>query len=184
MNNSSTGGYLAPVQSVPPIEDSALEDFLRTMIAGVTGLDANFVLSLPQPPTSTPPESGVNWCGFTVSSFQSDANAGLLHVPADDGSDTYVRHEDIEVKCQFYGRNASQYARMLRDGVYVPQNREQLQLSDFGLVDTSGIVSTPGVVDQQVQRRCDISMFLRRKVTRTYRVLNLASVQTSVVSER
>ncbi|MBN4665433.1 hypothetical protein HUS70_07430 [Pandoraea nosoerga] len=183
MNDSSTGGFLSPVQSTPPIEDSALEDFLQTMIAGITGLDGALVRPFPQPVAPKIPESGINWCGFTVADFEPDANAGLLHVPASDGSDTYLRHEDIEVKCQFYGPNASQYARVLRDGLYVPQNREQLQLNDFGLIDTSGIVAAPDVVNQQVRRRYDVTVRLRRKVTRTYRVLNLLSAQTSTASE-
>ncbi|VVE79400.1 phage neck terminator protein [Pandoraea sputorum] len=183
MNDSSTGGFLSPVQSTPPIEDSALEDFLQTMIAGITGLGGAFVRPFPQPAAPKIPDPGTNWCGFTVSDFEPDANAGLLHVPADDGSDTYLRHEGIEVKCQFYGPNASQYARILRDGLYVPQNREQLQLNDYGLVDTSSILSAPDVVNQQVRRRYDMTVRLRRKVTRTYRVLNLESAQTSVASE-
>ncbi|MGD1324975.1 LIC_12616 family protein [Pandoraea pnomenusa] len=184
MNDSSTGGFLSPVQSTPPIEDSALEDFLQTMIAGVTSLDGAFVRPYPQPVAPKIPEPGTNWCGFTVADFQPDANAGLIHQPADDGSDTYLRHEDIEVKCQFYGPNAGEYARVLRDGLYVPQNREQLQLNDFGLIGTSSIVGAPDVVNQQVRRRYDISVFLRRKVTRTYRVLNLESAQTSTTTDQ
>lgn len=184
MNDSSTGGFLSPVQSTPPIEDSALEDFLQTMIAGVTGLPEAMVRPYPQTIAPRVPEPSVNWCGFTVADFDADANAGLQHQSSDDGSDTYLRHEDIEVKCQFYGPNASQYARVLRDGLYVPQNREQLQLNDFGLIDTSAIVPAPDVVNQQVRRRYDISVFLRRKVTRTYRVLNLESAQTSTTTDQ
>lgn len=183
MNDSSTGGFLSPVQSTPPIEDSALEDFLQIMIAGITGLDGKLVRPYPQPTAPKIPEPNINWCGFTVADFEPDANAGLTHQPADDGSDTYLRHEAIEVKCQFYGPNASQYARVLRDGLYVPQNREQLQLNDFGLIDTSSIVAAPDVVNQQVRRRYDISVYLRRKVTRTYRVLSLVFAQTTVVGE-
>lgn len=180
MNDSSTGGFLSPVQSTPPIEDSVLEDFLQTMIAGITGLDGVLVRPFPQPTAPKIPEPDINWCGFTVSDFEPDANAGLQHVPADDGSDTYVRHEGIEVKCQFYGPNASQYARILRDGLYVPQNREQLQLNDYGLVDTSSILGAPDVVNQQVRRRYDMTVRLRRKVTRTYRVLNIISADLTV----
>lgn len=183
MNDSSTGGFLSPVQSTPPIEDSALEDFLQIMIAGITGLDGKLVRPYPQPTAPKIPEPNINWCGFTVADFEPDANGATTHQPADDGSDTYLRHEAIEVKCQFYGPNASQYARVLRDGLYVPQNREQLQLNDFGLIDTSGIFGAPDVVNQQVRRRYDISVRLRRKVTRRYRVLNLLSAQTSTASE-
>lgn len=181
MNDSSTGGYLSPIQSTPPTEDSALEDFLHTMIAGITGLDAQFVWPLPT--TSEPPAPSVNWCGFTVISFEADSNTALQQLSADDTGLRCIRQEAIEVRCQFYGPNAGQNACVLRDGLYVSQNGEQLQIHDFGLIDTSGITAAPDVVNQQVRRRYDVSVRLCRKVTRSYRVMSLVSAQTSVATE-
>lgn len=180
MNDSSTGGFLSPVQPTPPIEDSALETFLQTMIAGITGLAADMVQPYPQTTTSPPPATDVDWCSFIVTGFTQDANAALVHQSANDGSDTYTRHEDIDIACRFYGAHAGQNAGVLRDGLYVPQNREQLQLNDFALLNVSGYVAAHDLLDQQVRRRFDITVRLRRKVTRTYRVLNLNSAQTSV----
>ena len=38
MNDSSTGGYLAPAVDAPPAEDDDLDDLVHDLIAGTTAL--------------------------------------------------------------------------------------------------------------------------------------------------
>ncbi|HDV6327447.1 TPA: hypothetical protein RJR39_003540 [Burkholderia cenocepacia] len=183
MNDSSTGGYLAPAVDAPPDEDDALDDLLHDLIAGITALPPDLVRPRWQPVVAKQPEPGVNWCAFGIQTQTPDASPAIVHNGADEGSDTYIRHQDLEVLGTFYGPAAKGYAQRLADGLALPQNREQLQLLDMAFVSVSEIRATPDLVNQQWVRRYDITVKLRRKVTRTYAVLNLKSVQASTTTD-
>lgn len=175
-NTSATGGYLAPTAPVPP-EDDALDDLLQALVAGVTGLPGNLVRPRVQPTVPKQPEASVNWCALGVTVQTNDAGPAIQHNPVGDGSDTYIRHQDIELLCTFYGPGAKGFAQRLADGLAIPQNREQLGLNDMAFVSAGEIRAAPDFVNQQWVRRHDITVTLRRKITRTYAVLNLLSAR-------
>ncbi|MCA8120437.1 hypothetical protein LGN07_17080 [Burkholderia cepacia] len=183
MNDSSTGGYLAPAVDTPPDEDDALDDQVHDLVAGVTALPPDLVRPRWQPVVAKQPEPGVNWCAFGIQTQTPDASPAIVHNGANEGSDTYIRHQDLEVLCTFYGPAAKGYAQRLADGLALPQNREQLQLLDMAFVNVSEIRAAPDLVNQQWVRRYDMTVKLRRKVTRTYAVLNLKSVQASTTTD-
>ncbi|MCA7953855.1 hypothetical protein LGM43_26660 [Burkholderia seminalis] len=183
MNDSSTGGYLAPAVDTPPDEDDALDDLVHDLVAGVTALPLDLVRPRWQPVVAKQPEPGVNWCAFGIQTQTPDASPAIVHNGANEGSDTYIRHQDLEVLCTFYGPAAKGYAQRLADGLALPQNREQLQLLDMAFVNVSEIRAAPDLVNQQWVRRYDMTVKLRRKVTRTYAVLNLKSVQASTTTD-
>ncbi|MGX5887797.1 phage neck terminator protein [Burkholderia gladioli] len=183
MNDSSTGGYLAPTVEAPPDEDDALDNLLHDLIAGVTALDGSLVRPRWQPTVPKQPAPNVNWCAFGVSDQEPDANPVIQHDGTGDGSDTYIRHEGIEVACTFYGPNAKGYAQRLADSLAIPQNREALGLNDMAFVGVSKILPAPDYVNQQWIRRYDITFTLRRKITRTYPVLNLLSVHATTTTD-
>ncbi|WP_322083964.1 LIC_12616 family protein [Burkholderia sp. BCC1972] len=183
MNDSSTGGYLAPAVDMPPDEDDALDDLVHDLIAGVTALPPDLVRPRWQPVVAKQPEPGINWCAFGIQTQTPDASPAIVHNGANEGSDTYIRHQDLEVLCTFYGPAAKGYAQRLADGLALPQNREQLQLLDMAFVNVSEIRAAPDLVNQQWVRRYDMTVKLRRKVTRTYAVLNLKSVQASTTTD-
>lgn len=205
MNDSSTGGYLTPSVASPPLEDAELDALIQQMVVGITGLPGNMVRPRWQPVVPKQPEPSVNWCAIGVTTQDSDAGPAIVHqadfvgnvVLADgtqvaessgpvgygdiNGRDTYIRHQDIEVLASFYGPNGKRYAQQLSDGLAIPQNREQLGVNDMAFVDAGAIRAVPEMVNQQWIRRYDMTVRLRRKITRTYAVLNLlsADVQTT-----
>lgn len=181
-NTSATGGYLAPTAPVPP-EDDALDDLLQALVAGVTGLPGAMVRPRWQSTVPKQPEPSVNWCALGVDVQENDASPAIQHDPDGDGSDTYIRHQDIELLCTFYGPAAKGYAQRLADGLAMPQNSEQLGLNDMAFVSAGEIRAAPDFVNQQWVRRYDIKLALRRKITRTYPVLNLLSAQASTETD-
>ncbi|MGU2444434.1 phage neck terminator protein [Burkholderia cenocepacia] len=183
MNDSSTGGYLAPAVDTPPDEDDALDDLVHDLVAGITALPPDLVRPRWQPTVPKQPEPSVNWCAFGIQTQTPDASPAIVHNGANEGSDTYIRHQDLDVPCTFYGPAAKGYAQRLADGLALPQNREQLQMLDMAFVGVSEIRAAPDLVNQQWVRRYDMTVHLRRKVARTYAVLNLKSVQASTTTD-
>ncbi|NSX05089.1 phage neck terminator protein [Cupriavidus gilardii] len=183
MNDSSTGGYLAPVAASPPLEDDALDDLLQEMVAGITGLPPTMVRPRWQPTVPKQPEPSVNWCALGITAQENDAGPAIQHDPTGDGSDVYQRHQEIELLCTFYGPGAKGYAQRLVDGLAIPQNSEQLGLNDMKFVSVGTIRAAPDFVNQQWIRRYDVTVALRRKITRTYPVLNLMSAQVKTETD-
>jgi hypothetical protein len=180
MNTSATGGYLVPAVASPPLEDDALDTLLQNMIAGISGLQGAMVRPRWQPTVPKQPEPGVNWCAFGVMSQQNDAGPALQHDPAGQGNDVYIRHQDLTVLCSFYGPGAKGLAQALADGLTIPQNNEAIGAQGMRFVDAEVIRAVPDLVNQQWIRRYDLNIRMRRKIQRTYPVLNLlsATVQT------
>jgi hypothetical protein len=180
MADSSTGGYLSPAVASPPLEDAALDALFQQMIVGITGLPGSMVRPRWQPTVPKQPEATVNWCALGITVQTPDAGPSITHNPAGDGSDTYVRHEAIEVLASFYGPNAKQCAHQLLDGLAIPQNLEQLKANDMQSVDTGEIRPAPDLVNEQWIRRFDVMLNFRRKVTRSYAVLNILSAGVTI----
>lgn len=175
-NTSATGGYLAPTAPVPP-DDDDLDNLLQELVAGVTGLPGEMVRPRWQPTVPTQPEPTESWCAMGVSVQTNDSGPAIQHDPAGDGSDTYTRHQQIDLMCSFYGPSAKGYAQRLADSMSIPQNSEQLALNGMKFVRASDIQPVPVLINQQWNRRYDLTLMLRRKIIRTYPVLNLLSAE-------
>lgn len=182
MVDSSTGGYLSPIDLPAPLDDAALEAALQTMIVGISGYTSDQVLALPADLAALP-DLTANFCCFALGAFSADDSPSITHHPEDDGTDIYTRHEVFDVNCRFYGPNACEYARRLRDGLGVPQNREPLQKNDFAFVRTSDMTPAHEMLNGHWTRRFDMSICLRRKITRVYAVRNLLSSDISIETE-
>ncbi len=181
-NTSATGGYLAPTAPVPP-DDDDLDNLLQELVAGVTGLPGEMVRPRWQPIVPKQPEPTENWCAMGVSVQMNDSSPAIQHDPAGDGSDTYTRHQQIDLVCSFYGPSAKGYAQRLADSMSIPQNSEQLALNGMKFVRASDIQPVPALVNQQWNRRYDLTLTLRRKITRTYTVLNLLSAEVQSTTD-
>jgi hypothetical protein len=179
-NDSSTGGYLSPAVSSPPLEDDALTAIFQQMIVGITALPGNMVRPRWQPNPPKQPEPTVNWCALGIAVQTLDDGPAIIHNGTGNGSDTYIRHEQIDVLASFYGPNAMQNAQLLSDGLAIPQNLEQLKAQDMNSVDTGKIRAVPDLINEQWIRRYDIELTFRRKITRTYAVLNILTAQGTV----
>lgn len=181
-NTSATGGYLAPTAPVPP-DDEDLDNLLQELVAGVTGLPGEMVRPRWQPTVPKQPEPTENWCAMGVSVQTNDSGPAIRHDPAGDGSDTYTRHQQIDLMCSFYGPSAKGYAQRLADSMSIPQNSEQLALNGMKFVRASDIQPVPALINQQWNRRYDLTLVLRRKITRTYPVLNLLSAEVQSTTD-
>jgi hypothetical protein len=181
-NDSSTGGYLAPAAPLP-LDDASLDDALQALVVGITGLDGTLVRPRWQPVVPRQPDPGVTWCAIGVTSEKPDANAAIVHdgsAAGGQGVDTLYRHPVIEVLASFYGPSASAAAGALRDGLQIGQNREAMRAQGLAFIDSGDVTAAPDLVNQQWVRRQDLSLRLRRLVTRVYPVLNLTSAPTQI----
>lgn len=179
-NDSTAAGYLQPVGGAP-LEDSALDAIFQQMIVGLTGLPGNMVRPRWQPTVPKQPEPNVNWCAVSVMDIEPDPNP--YEQQNDDGSESFIRHEILPVLCSFYGPSAMSYAAQARDGIYVSQNNAMLDQHEMGLVEASRITPAPDLVNQQWVRRYDLTIRVRRRVVRTYQILDILSAQATVDSD-
>lgn len=179
-NTSATGGELLPASVSVPDFDLELDKALQPVVSGVTGLSGDLVRPRWQPTHPRMPEIGIDWCAIGVIDVQPDDNPAMMHDPAGEGHDDLIRHEVLTVLASFYGPHAARHAGLLRDGLYVAQNREPLDAAGIGLVSTDSIRMVPALVNEQWQRRADISITLRRIVRRSYPVLNILSAPGSI----
>ncbi|KAF1069151.1 MAG: hypothetical protein GAK45_01172 [Pseudomonas citronellolis] len=180
-NTSATGGYLAP-EGTPTPADEALEDILQPMVAGITGLPGKFVRPRWQPGTPKQPEPDVDWCAIGVMQTKQDANPAIEHDGSGDGEDKYQRHQDLILLATFYGPSAQGYGQRLSDGISIPQNREALKALNMDFVEAGELIAATDLVNQQWVRRYDLRIRLRRKIERTYPVLNILSADTPVIT--
>ncbi|MGF6837063.1 hypothetical protein QF001_000930 [Paraburkholderia youngii] len=180
MTDSSTGGYLSPAVASPPLEDDALTAIFQQMIVGITGLPGNMVRPRWQPNPPKQPEPTTNWCALGIAVQTLDDGPAIIHNGAGNGSDTYIRHEQIDVIASFYGPNAMQNAQLLADGLAIPQNLEQLKANDMNSVDTGEIRAAPDLINEQWVRRYDMQLTFRRKITRAYNVLTILTATGTI----
>lgn len=175
MNDSSTGGFLAPTSTFG-LEGQALIRQLQQLVAGITGLPGSSVLQRWQPEPATYPPLGTDWAAVGRGERTGDTFPYLRHSSTqnqEQGADILHRTEVLEVRCSFYGPNADQHAEDLKDGLFIAQNLEQLQLLGMGLVDAGPLLTVPIKLQGKWQYQVDITFRLRRAQVRTYPVLNL-----------
>jgi len=182
MPDSSTGGFLVP-SSTPPATDQDLENIVQELIVGLTGLNSDFVVPRYDPGFDNQPEVTVNWCAVSVMDVRPDPNPAIEHISTGDGSSSLSINERIEVLASFYGPQGQQYAGIARDGLYIPQNNGWLKQYDMGLVTVGTVRSVPELINKQWRRRFDLPFTLRRKVSRTYSVLNLVEADLTLQTD-
>lgn len=180
-NTSATGGYLTPVGTAAPAEDVELDRILQGMVKGITALPGPMVRPRWQQEIPKQPEPSANWCAIGVTDSKSDANPSITHNGTGDGADWYSRHEALTVLASFYGPESKAFAGLLRDGIYIPQNREALRTHRMVFVSASEVKPVPELVNQQWIRRYDLFLEMRREIVRTYPVLNILSAEVSIV---
>lgn len=181
--DSSTGGYLQPGALSPPIGDASLEAIFQAAITGITGLPGNMIRPMWQPSPPKMPEPSVTWAAMGIAATTPDAGPYIEHQPGGSGTDSYQRHEDIELFCTFYGPQGQSYASAFRDGLAIPQNNEALGLQGVSWVECGPLRSAPELFNQQWIRRYDLTIRFRRQVKRTYQVLNILSSSDVLVSD-
>ena len=180
-NTSATGGPIVPATPYP-VDDDALDTVLQLLIVGVTGLPATLVRPRWQPIPQKKPEANVNWCAIGVTSDTPDDGPSITYDPINNNA-IYTRHENIMALASFYGPFAKTNAGIARDGFAINQNLEPLLALAMSLIETGPIVALNELVNQTWIKRRDMTLHLRRKVTRTYPILSFASASGSTQSD-
>lgn len=177
-NNSATGGYLRPTSSQPLPGNLSLEDFIHSVIAGITGFPGNLVRPKWQVNPPKQPDIGIDWIAFGINEIAPDANA---YVNLDkDGNNVLARMEKVQVGIGFYGPNAQENISVFRDGFQIQQNVEALLLANMGFNGISSAVRGPDLVNQRWVERYEVVLTLVRTVQRIYPVLSFASAGGSI----
>lgn len=173
-NTSASGGYLLPTTTPLP-GDVTLTQFLQNVLVNLTGLTPSLVRSKWQyePPKQLPNPQD-NWMAFAVTINTPDANAYLQEV---DGEGSLQRHEDLQLICSFYGSLSNENASVLRDSFQITQNRDQLSTANIGFTGVSASTFVPEFINNRWFPRTDITVLLKRRVDRTYAVLDFASAK-------
>jgi len=202
-NTSATGGPLAAKPQFvlgPPsggtaglgcgvlggsnIEDGAqiggLMGFFQALIVSLTGLPGNYVRPRWQQNAPVQPDISTNWCAFGQVRSSADFNANEAHI---NKMNVTLRNEVIELQCSFYGPQADNYARDLRDGLQVAQNREVLTLNGMGLVDTGDLTPVPEETKGRWYYRIDLPLRIRRVLLREYPVLDIESASIQLQTD-
>lgn len=178
MSTSVTGGYTLPTSTVQPPRHLSLEQFLQTVLVGVSGLPGPLVRPRFQIEPPKQPDIAENWLAFSVMEERPDANGALL--TDGDGATTYQRHSDLSIQCSFYGPRALDYAELVRDGFQIPQNRDALTLADMGFVETTSALRMPELINERWFNRFEMGIRLRREIKRTYAILPILSANGTI----
>jgi hypothetical protein len=179
INDSSTGGYLSPVNFNGDLEDVLLNRFLHGLVIGLTGMKGSLVFQRWQSEPPNYPDFGTDWAAVGESERDRDTFVNLVHLP-DEGLIIVYRNQILSVLVSFYGPNARANCEILSAGFFVSQNREQMTRNGYGYVDQDKSIIT---ADQQGTRwiqRVDLSFRLRRAQAYSYPVLNLVGAQSTV----
>lgn len=191
-NNSSTGGALSPNTGTPPqtapLTGLALYAFLQDWLVPIIGLPGNLVRVYDQAEPPSAPDAGNAWAAVKVTIGPSDAYPFVGHNFIPGGPfDVLQRHEELNLLASFYDLGSLGVAQdlclTLRDGLSISQNLEPLILNGLGFISCGDPITVPTLMKQRWLYRIDLPFGLRRQVTRTYPVLDVASVKVTVETD-
>jgi hypothetical protein len=178
-NDSTAAGWLTPTD-VPPDADEALERKLSQWVKALSGLPDAMVRPRWTAVQPAQPAQGVNWCGFGILSVTDDDNPAFVN----QGEDTTEmwKHEQIECMASFYGPGSQGVGSQFRDGLKVSQNNDQLKALGLSLGEYSKLVSAPELINNQWVRRYDMTIYLRRKLIRTYGIQSILETNFTITT--
>lgn len=179
MPDSSTAGYLQPTSINNELNDDALADFLQSIVVGITGLPGPMVRPRWQDEPPNPPDPGINWAAIGPGQYGRDWDSA--QIKQDDGSILMIRNRTMEIVCSFYGPNAQATLELLANGLDLPQNREQMQLSGFALVGgMSPPILAPAIYKGKWYKKYDATFAVRQQQQYTYSILDLTAAQATL----
>jgi len=166
--SSVIGGYLLPGNTV--LDNHALQDYIHDVLVGVTGINNAFVRPAYQPNPPPIPDLDIDWCAFAI---RNRRPAAMPWTTQEDDDADLSTNELFDVFATFYGPNCMGYAAILRDGLQVPQNSDQLTLVGIAVIGAEDIIYVPELINDRWFERADITINMNRNLTRTYDILSL-----------
>lgn len=181
-NTSATGGCLSPAKPYPA-NDAALADVLQSVVSCLSGIPGPLVRPRWQAEPINLPSIKTTWAAIGITDRQHEAFPAIEHQGGDDGFDRLYRHEEFTLLCSFYGPAAEAAAGLVRDGLFIAQNREDLGAAGIAPVSAGAWSSAPEYINERWHERIDMPIYFRRLVVRDYPVLNLLSAGLSIQSD-
>lgn len=172
--SSNEIGYLNPTQSNQPPNSLTLEQFIQTVIAGISGFNGAMVRPKWQVNPPRQPQINENWIAFGIGNIIPDANA-YVWMNQDDNTNL-LRNELLEIQVAFYGPNALENISIFRDGFQITQNLEAMQKAMMGFKEISSANRIPDLINERWVDRYELTLVLVRAVQRFYPILSFASV--------
>lgn len=178
MSNSATGGYLVPTTPNPFPGGITFEDFIQTVIVGITGIDGTLVRPKWQKEEPIQPSVDTNWVAFGI---QDDAPDAYAYTAIDEHGVYFInRQKSFVVQCSFYGPNAGANASAFTDGFQITQNLEAMQLAGMGFTEASQSIHAPELVNELWYDRYELTVTLVRQVIRSYPILSFTSATGTI----
>uniref|UniRef100_UPI003F685CE4 phage neck terminator protein n=1 Tax=Enterobacter hormaechei TaxID=158836 RepID=UPI003F685CE4 len=81
-----------------------------------------------------------------------DDQPAQIHRSAGDGSTILIAHETVTALASFYGPKGDGYASLMRDGLSIAQNREDLTRMGMALYDVDPVRRVPSIMNTRTRR--------------------------------
>lgn len=183
-NTSATGGYLKPTNP-NPTDDLELDIFFQNLISGLSDLLPQLIMPRWQPGNPKMPEHNVNWCAVGTTVTDHDFDPCIIHDPMNPdgpGQDVLTREEEITVFLSFYGPQGFEFGKQVRDGLNISQNLDIIASHGLKFSHTAQpLRALHELINKYWYRRYDTKLVFRRRVVRTYAILNLESAKVEVI---
>lgn len=182
MADSRAPGFLTPLGQV--LDDDELLDALQPIVVGIGGWpDPSLVRpSWQSPDMPNQPEYPENWCALRIARTRPDTYRFETHVADGQGYDVTEYSEELDLMLTCYGPRSQSFARTMRDGFQIAQNRQPLQALDMDTLFVGEPVTIPILQTNVWVRRVDVTVTLRRVVERKYGVLTILELPVPNVS--
>lgn len=170
-NSSATGGYLTPTSTNGFPNNLTLDQFIQTILVGISGLQGDLVR--PKWQENPPKQPGIktNWIAFRTALITPDTYefTGMDL----SGNPFTQRYQNLSVQCSIYGPDAANVAGVLRDGFQIAQNREAMNAVGLKFVNTGYPSLIPDFVNERWVQKYEMEIVLRQMVQRSYAILPL-----------
>lgn len=170
--------YILPTSTTPLPGGLTLNQFIQTVLVGISGITGTLVRPSWQAEPPKQPDITVDWIAFGINLATPDANG---YVDTDEDENTVSqRHELLDIGVSIYGPLAFTTYGLIRDGFQIQPNLDGLRSANMGFVEVGPARQVPDFVNGRWVGRIQTNIFLRREIQRVYPILTLLSANGTI----